>query len=133
MKPRLTLVVILFFILFAALVSGCEGVKKPVARKAPTVAKPTEKPAEVKPPPMLQPVPLWKEGKVDKEVDAATAGLHGFLVLDLGEAWTPYVFTDGQKPDGTPAPNGYRPSTWTWLAESFLTTITASAPRTTST
>ncbi len=59
---------------------------------------------------MVQPVPFWENGKTEKMVDAASADLHGYLILDLGEEWTPYIFTDGVKPDGEPAPHGYRPT-----------------------
>jgi hypothetical protein len=59
-------------------------------------------------PVMAVPVPLWKGGKAAHEVDASLASLHGHLVVDLGEAWTPYLFTDGVRPDGKEAPNSYR-------------------------
>lgn len=118
MKSALQLLVVLF-ISAAVLAGGCKEVEsikkwfgptKRVAKKMPAGTKPVKRPeAEKAPPPMLQPVPLWKDGKVDRQVDAASANLHGFLVLDVGEFWTPYVFTDGQKPDGSPAPNRYRP------------------------
>jgi len=29
-----------------------------------------------------------------RQVDAATAREQGYVVLDLGEAWTPYLFTE---------------------------------------
>jgi hypothetical protein len=95
-------------------VAGCKGgfgTKRP-AKKKPVATKPAEskQPEQKAPPPMVQPVPLWKDGKIEKQVDGATAALHGFMVMNLGEDWTPYVFTDGLKADGSPAKNTYRPT-----------------------
>jgi hypothetical protein len=63
------------------------------------------------PPPdetMAQPVPLWEDGKITRQVDAATASSKGMVVLDLGEAWVPYIFSDGTSESGKPLPNAYR-------------------------
>lgn len=73
-------------------------------------AKLPPKPTLPEPPTMAVPVPLWRGGKVVHEVDASLASLHGHLVIDLGEAWTPYIFTDGVRPDGKEAPNVFRPT-----------------------
>jgi hypothetical protein len=59
-------------------------------------------------PPPAQPVPLWEGGKVTRVVDAASASTHGYVVLDLGEAWVPYIFSDGVDAAGAPLPNAYR-------------------------
>ena len=55
-----------------------------------------------------EPVPLWEGGKVARIVDAAAASLHGYVIVDLGEAWVPYIFTDGVSPEGKPLKNSYR-------------------------
>lgn len=75
-----------------------------------TEAAPKPAPAPAEPQVMAVPVPLWKAGKVVHEVDASLANLHGHLVIDLGEAWTPYLFTEGARPDGKEAPNTFRPT-----------------------
>ncbi len=59
-------------------------------------------------PPMTQPVPLWEHGKASGQIDAATATSRGYVVLDLGEAWVPYIFTDGVGDRGQPLTNAYR-------------------------
>ena len=64
---------------------------------------------------MRQPVPLWEHGQVQRQVDAATAAERGYLVLDLGESWAPYLFSDGASVSGSPLPNAYR-STFLALA-----------------
>lgn len=64
---------------------------------------------------MLDPVPLWEHGRTDKYIDAAAAPQNGYLVLDLGELWAPYLFSDGVSDDGKPLPNSYR-STYLALA-----------------
>jgi hypothetical protein len=61
-----------------------------------------------RPPPMAQPVPLWREGASERNVDAATADVHGYLVLDLGESWTPYLFTERSGADEEPVEHAYR-------------------------
>lgn len=73
----------------------------PVAPPEPEMPAPT---------PMQMAVPLWENGKSEREVDAATAAVHGYVVLDLGEAWVPYLFTDGVDEEDKPLPNSYRPT-----------------------
>lgn len=61
-----------------------------------------------RPPPMAQPVPLWENGGSDRQVDARAAAMEGFLVLDLGESWTPYLFTEQANPAEERVPHAYR-------------------------
>lgn len=64
---------------------------------------------------MSEPVPLWEGGQVRRQVDAAKAAEEGYLVIDLGEAWTPYIFTERANPKEESKPNAYR-STYLALA-----------------
>src|SRR5690349_15234202 len=106
------------------LASGCKSGRdddKPKEQPKPAPATPAE-PVEPEPPPgapMQMPVPLWENGKTEREVDAATAALHGYVVLDLGEPWVPYLFTDGVTEDDKPLPNSYR-TTYLALARGEL-------------
>ncbi|MCG8556573.1 MAG: hypothetical protein MJD61_14975 [Proteobacteria bacterium] len=90
---------------------GCDK-RRPAAPAAPpeTTSDPRAQGREVdqRPPPMAQPVPLWEAGKQQKTIDAATASANGYMVLDLGDEWTPYLFTDGADSEGGPAPSSYR-------------------------
>lgn len=61
-----------------------------------------------RPPPMHQPIPHWDHGRAGDMVDAATAREHGFIVLDLGEEWTPYLFTTRGNAAESEVPNAYR-------------------------
>ncbi|MEZ4256137.1 MAG: L,D-transpeptidase family protein [Polyangiales bacterium] len=61
-----------------------------------------------RPPPLAQPVDFWENGKVSKQVDAATADIHAQVVLDIGESWTPYLFTEQGNAAEDPKPNTYR-------------------------
>jgi hypothetical protein len=61
------------------------------------------------------PVPFWKNGKLEGEVDAAKADQEGHLLLDLGEDWTPYILTERSSPDAEIKTNAYR-STYLALA-----------------
>jgi len=85
-----------------------EGVEpqQPAAEQA--QAKEPEAPPPPPGAPMVDPVSLWEKGGSAREVDAATATASGHLVLDLGEAWTPYIFSEGNGPDGEPRSNAYR-------------------------
>jgi hypothetical protein len=87
---------------------------------APAALDPAKLPAPVveehprpplfEPPKLERPVPLWENGKEVRTVDGARAAEEGYFLLDLGEQWTPYLFTDGFANDGTPLPNAYRPT-----------------------
>lgn len=57
-----------------------------------------------RPVPMARPVPLWADGKMMGKVDAAHADVQGYVLVDLGEDWTPYIFS---APPGT-EPGAYR-------------------------
>jgi len=99
----------------ALVVTGCEPPQqtqsseaKPAPAPKPAVSAVAAKPAKDKPAPMVAPVPLWAGGETKREVDAASATLHGHIVLDLGEAWTPYLFTEGNDADGNLLTNAYR-------------------------
>jgi hypothetical protein len=67
-------------------------------------------PAELEPEEEVleEPVALWENGAISRDIDGASAASRGYLVLDLGEAWTPYIFTDGTTADGKPLVNTYR-------------------------
>ena len=64
--------------------------------------------AESKPEPLEDPVDLWKEGKPTTRVDGATAEEQGYVLLDLGEDWTPFILTEASSPNEEPKPNEYR-------------------------
>ena len=62
-----------------------------------------------RPRPLHQPIPLWKDGKVAGEIDADAPG-PGQIVLDLGEDWVPYIFTERASPTDERTPQSYRPT-----------------------
>ena len=74
------------------------------ARPAPAPEPAPEPPA---PAPMVRPVPLWAQGRTEREVDAA-AQPQGILLLDLGESWTPYLFSERSSPSEERIAHGYR-------------------------
>lgn len=79
------------------------------AAEQPAPAAPEEpRSVDSRPPPMHQPVPLWEDGRTEAEVDAAEASLEGYVVVDLGEEWTPYILTDRDNPEAEQVPNAYR-------------------------
>lgn len=78
-------------------------------------AEATQPPAEAhpgnvdaRPAPMHQPVPFYEGGRIARQIDAATAREHGYIVVDLGEAWTPYLFTERTNDDEPLVHNEYR-------------------------
>lgn len=72
---------------------------------APSLPRPR---VDSRPPPMARPVPLWADGESVREIDAATADVEGYFLLDLGEAWTPYLFTESGSEDEERVPHAYR-------------------------
>ncbi|MBK8172916.1 MAG: hypothetical protein IPK60_21640 [Sandaracinaceae bacterium] len=47
-----------------------------------------------RPPPMARPVALWEHAHSERQIDAALASTEGYIILDLGEEWTPYLFSE---------------------------------------
>lgn len=83
---------------------------RPTAALAPPSVATGGEPAAVdsRPPPTHQAIPLYEQGRVSREVDAAIAREHGLVVLDLGEGWTPYLFTTRGNAAEPEIPNEYR-------------------------
>ncbi len=63
---------------------------------------------DTRPPPMRDPVPLWEHGRSERQIDASSALADRYVILDLGEAWTPYLFTERASEDEEPVPHPYR-------------------------
>ncbi|MEY4512258.1 MAG: hypothetical protein RLZZ450_4380 [Pseudomonadota bacterium] len=75
----------------------------------PSTTPPVEqKPTEPPPPELLQPVDLWKDGKPAGQVDAQGPDAAKYVFLDLGEGFTPILFSDGKDYKGHPAPHKFR-------------------------
>ncbi len=98
-------------ILACAAFYGCtpnqDPAQAPVERAVQTVPTTREQAPEVV---LEAPVPFWKDGSAKGEVDAAQADAEGRLLLDLGDDWTPYIFTDSSASDEPPKPMMYRPT-----------------------
>lgn len=97
--------------------SGCSGGSATRGLADPEPAAPTHPDHEgsvaphavdTRPPPMARPVPLWEGGRVVRNVDAAHAREHGLVVLDLGDDWAPYLFSERENESEAVVPNGYR-------------------------
>lgn len=94
---------------------GCWERNEPKPAPAPVAAvasAPTPAPLPSVPPlapTLVQPVAFWDHGKTEREIESEQAPAQGALIIDLGEAWTPYLFTDGVNPDDRAVPNAYRP------------------------
>jgi hypothetical protein len=98
-------------IALAVSLCGCGDRSEPASKPPPPPVKPVVAPKpepRPEPPQMVMAVPFWENGATTREVDAASAALHGHLVLDLGEAWTPYLLSDGEDAEGKPLPNLYK-------------------------
>lgn len=103
-----------------ALAAACDDHPRPVEPPPPAPAEAglaeTEpappvvraEPVDARPPPMHQPVPLWQDGATERQVDAADASSEGYLVVDLGDAWTPYLFSERGNEEEERVPNAYR-------------------------
>ncbi|MGB5813413.1 MAG: hypothetical protein WBG86_22955, partial [Polyangiales bacterium] len=96
-------------ILACAALCGCTPkqapVEPPTEASKPIVQAPTEEAPEVV---LEDPVPFWDGGTNQGQVDAARAAEEGVLLVDLGEDWTPFIFTNASGPEEEPKPMGYR-------------------------
>ncbi|MCA9577420.1 MAG: L,D-transpeptidase [Polyangiales bacterium] len=106
-------------IAFAAL-PGCEDPVAPPVAPAPVevaeaTPEPVEPPTPPPPPVLLHPVPVWTEGSRQEPIERDRAAEQGYLLVDLGDDWTPYLFTEVDVEGQTPIPNAYR-STYLALA-----------------
>ncbi len=93
--------------------TGCAGVRPAGHHEAATDAGGEEtgsgaQASEPAQPRSLQPVPLWKDGKPAGEIDLAHPHDARIVVLDLGEDWVPYLFTERSRPDEELVPQSYR-------------------------
>src|SRR5579884_1096122 len=86
----------------------CAGVRPAGQHGVPREAGAAAQAPAPAPSPRLQPVPLWKDGKPAGEVDLARPHDARIVVLDLGEEWVPYIFTERSSPDQEPIPQSYR-------------------------
>ncbi|HJK93695.1 MAG TPA: hypothetical protein RMH85_35955 [Polyangiaceae bacterium LLY-WYZ-15_(1-7)] len=98
--------------LLLALALGCEDDPAPATPDVPEAPEPTPAPAAPEAPepePELEnPVPVWESGAIAREVEAAHADDEGVLLLELGEDWTPYLFSERDRATGERLPNPYR-------------------------
>ena len=97
----------LFILCFVA-VAGCGdhlGFSAPAQTGVgPAAAAPARAPSAANlPSPERAPAPLWADGHVTGTVDLAEPLDGGVALVDLGDAWTPYLFTES-----TELPNAYR-------------------------
>ena len=105
-QVRLGLLTILGCVVFY----GCTPKQDPVTAPLESDAKPMPTSARSGSPPIVleAPVPFWKDGRAQGQVDAAKADEEGRLLFDLGEDWTPYILTRGSGAEGEPEPSEYR-------------------------
>jgi hypothetical protein len=76
----------------------------------PLPPKPALSPTEPPPQELLQPVNLWKNGQQTGQVDAQGPDAGEYVFMDLGEGWTPILFTDGVDAEGKERPHSFRPT-----------------------
>jgi hypothetical protein len=103
------------FLLAALLVStaliACE--EEPPTPSEPDTPSEPEAPSEPVPEPipepeLEQPVALWEGGETTREIEGVDARRQGYVLLDLGEAWTPYILTEHDPRTGEHQDNAYR-------------------------
>ncbi len=95
-----------------SVLAGCEDPVAPPVAPAPqevvTPPAPVEPEPAPAPAPLTQPVNVWTEGSRGEPVERSQAAQQDLLVLDLGDDWTPYLFTESSEEGETPVPNAYR-------------------------
>jgi len=106
------------FVLFALcawLAGGCIDFKDEASKESSDtplkVAPPKpQKPTEPPPRELLEPVDLWKNGQKVGQIDAQGSEAGSYVFIDLGEGFTPILFSDGVGPKGEPLPHLFRPT-----------------------
>ncbi len=76
----------------------------------PPTPKPAFVPTEPPPPELLQPVVLWRDGNPTAHVDAQGPEAGEYAFIDLGEGFSPILFTDGPGADGKHYAHSFRPT-----------------------
>lgn len=87
---------------------ACQQDDEETTKQDAAVERAGEGKKDSRPPPMSQPVPMWVEGKQEKNIDAATAREDGYALVDLADDWTPYLFTERGNESEERVPNAYR-------------------------
>jgi hypothetical protein len=103
----------LVFVVLAALAVACGDDKDAVKEAPQKLAPPPPKaltPTEPLAKELLEPVDLWRNGQHAGQVDARGPAALEHVFMDLGDAWTPVLFTDGVGPKGEAYPHSYRPT-----------------------
>lgn len=77
--------------------------------RVPEVTEPQTMPPP-EPPPLRDPVPVYEDGRISRRVEASAAAGEGLLLLDLGEAWVPFIFSESDTAAGPRVPNPYLPT-----------------------
>jgi hypothetical protein len=71
---------------------------------SPVVQAPPPPPA---PPALREPVPVFENGRVTRTVEAADAAREGLLLVDLGDEWVPFIFSEADSDTAPRVPNPY--------------------------
>lgn len=58
--------------------------------------------------PLEWPIPYYEGGKIVRQIEGTKAEQNGYLILDLGDEWTPYLFSERSSEDEEPIRNPYR-------------------------
>ena len=82
---------------------------RPTSTPAQTAAKEEASgPRDTRPAPAGSEAAVWEKGKQVASLDAKRALDEGYLLVDIGEAWTPYLFSERASESETRMPNAYR-------------------------
>jgi hypothetical protein len=80
---------------------------KPPAAVTPDPAAPSKAPPAASVPPDDDRALVIRDGQ-ESWTSATGAARSGYIIVDLGDDWTPYIFAEHRGPDGAPMPNRYR-------------------------
>jgi hypothetical protein len=112
MAPRLHRDLWLPALLWVFSITACAGVRQASQQGAPADGGRQEAGAVAQAPAAaprpLRPVTLWKDGKPAGEIDLAQPHDARIVVLDLGEDWGPYIFTERSSPSEEVVAQSYR-------------------------
>ena len=108
------------WVLLLAVLSGACAAAHPAGKAAVAIEAGRRDPAQsiqadLPKPKLGHPAAHWKDGQLAGETDLALPRTAGEIVLDVGEGWTPYIFSERTNPGDEVIPQSYR-STYLALA-----------------
>lgn len=91
-------------------VSACSSSEQSVPKTEAEPSQPIEELVAEPEEDLIDPVTVWRGGRAVGQIERAKAEAEGLLLVELGEGWTPYIFSESSSPQEEPKPQAYKPT-----------------------